>query len=101
MAFNLKAPLLVVGDSHGGVTSLKLSPNLRKVTPIPMPVQKKGEAPIPPPSRVEVEIRKLDKLLLASDAKISIVTPIPGAAIKKIEGGAAPAEAAEGEAAAE
>lgn len=81
---------------------MKLSPNLRKVTPIPMPVQKKGEAPVPPPSRLEVEIRKMDKLLLASDAKIDIVTPIPGvAAAGKAKAGDAPAEAAEGEAPAE
>ena len=35
-------------------------------------------APPPPASREEVEIRKLDKLLELSDAKICIVTPIPG-----------------------
>lgn len=54
-----------------------------QVTPIPVPIQKKGEAPLPLPPRIEVEIRKLDKLLAASDAKIQIVTPIPGAGAKK------------------
>jgi dynein intermediate chain 1 len=97
VAFNERGPLILVGDSHGAVTSLKLSPNLRKVTPIPVPVLKKGEAPQPLPSRLEVEIRKFDKLLLASDAKISIVTPLPGPK-KKAK---AAAEGAEGEAAAE
>ena len=60
VCFNAAAPILLVGDSSGSVSSLKLSPNLRKVTPIPIPVQKKGDAPIPPPRREEVEIRKLD-----------------------------------------
>jgi len=83
VAFHERAPLLLVGDSYGAVTSLKLSPNLRKVTPIPIPVVKKGEAPPPPPSRLEVEIRKMDKLLAASDAKITIVTPLPGKALTK------------------
>lgn len=96
VCFNARAPLILVGDSLGGVTSLKLSPNLRKVTPIPIPVQKKGEAPLPLPSRIEVEIRKMDKLLAASDAKINIVTPIPGVGAKKADAGPA-AEATGGE----
>jgi dynein intermediate chain 1 len=79
IAFSALAPVIIVGDSTGGVTSLKLSPNLRRVSPIPVPVIKKGEPPAPPMSRLEVEIRKLDALLLASDARISIVTPVPGA----------------------
>ena len=29
--FNATAPMLIVGDDRGGCTSLKLSPNLRKV----------------------------------------------------------------------
>ena len=31
VAFNAKSPLLLVGDDRGGVNSLKLSPNLRKL----------------------------------------------------------------------
>ena len=31
VCFNQTAPILVVGDDRGGVISLKLSPNLRKV----------------------------------------------------------------------
>ena len=92
VAFNERGPLILVGDSHGGVTSLKLSPNLRKVTNIPVPVLKKGEQAQPLPSRLEVEIRKMDKLLAASDAKILIVTPLPGA-IKKVAKKAAEDEA--------
>jgi hypothetical protein len=34
--------------------------------------------PPPVPSRSEIEIRKLDALLVLTDAKIAIVTPIPG-----------------------
>lgn len=98
VCFNAAAPVLLVGDSHGGVTSLKLSPNLRKVSPIPIPVQKKGEPPVAPPRREEVEVRKLDAILAASDARIAIVTPIPGAEKKKGDGAAGHAE---GEGAAE
>jgi hypothetical protein len=44
LAFNRRAPLLLVGDAAGGVTSFKLSPNLRKLTPIPVPPFKKVRA---------------------------------------------------------
>jgi hypothetical protein len=126
LAFNAAAPVLLAADSAGGVVSFKLSPNLRRVTPIPQPPLKKvrhealaggvgrgsspcvrptgtgralpaltlsplllyiifyllpqGEVPPPAPSRAEVEIRKLDALLALTDAKIAIVTPIPGQA---------------------
>lgn len=30
MAFNIRDPILLVGDTHGGVTLVKLSPNLTK-----------------------------------------------------------------------
>jgi hypothetical protein len=32
VSFNQRDPILIVGDDRGGVNSLKLSPNLRKVT---------------------------------------------------------------------
>lgn len=32
--FNQRDPILIVGDDRGGVNSLKLSPNLRKVRPV-------------------------------------------------------------------
>jgi hypothetical protein len=64
---------------------------------------------VPPPELVrrlvdldeqsDIIIRKLDKLLAMSDARIAIVTPVPGAEKKKDP--AAPAEAEGGEAAAE
>ena len=41
VSFSARAPIILVGDSAGAVTSLKLSPNLRRITPIPAPVAKK------------------------------------------------------------
>ena len=116
MIFNAAAPIVLVGDSAGGVTSLKLSPNLRRITPVPTPPVRKGEVPPPPMRREEIEarwrggggravavcrrvdaqgapgsaaadaplpprpqVRKLDRILAASDARINIVTPVPGA----------------------
>jgi hypothetical protein len=43
-----------------------------------MPVTRKGEAAVAPPKREEVEVRKLDALLAASDARIMTVTVVPG-----------------------
>jgi dynein intermediate chain 1, axonemal len=84
VAFSTKAALLLVGDSNGGVISLKLSPNLRRITPIPqMGGGKKNEGSSDAPTREEVEIRKMDRLLALSDAKITTVTPIPGKGGKK------------------
>ncbi|CAF0743555.1 unnamed protein product [Brachionus calyciflorus] len=55
IAFNPNYPIIIVGDDRGNVTSLKLSPNLRK-----KPKEKKGqEAPKGP----EYEIPKLEKIL--------------------------------------
>lgn len=107
VAFSTKAALLLVGDSNGGVISLKLSPNLRRITPIPqMAGGKKGgdSGSSDAPTREEVEIRKMDRLLALSDAKITIVTPIPGKNKGKGAakggaagaGGAAPAAGGEG-----
>ncbi|XP_019373608.1 PREDICTED: dynein intermediate chain 1, axonemal isoform X1 [Gavialis gangeticus] len=53
--FNPVYPVIIIGDDRGHVTSLKLSPNLRK-----MPKEKKGQEVQKGP---EVEIAKLDKLL--------------------------------------
>ncbi|XP_071586234.1 dynein axonemal intermediate chain 1 isoform X2 [Heliangelus exortis] len=53
--FNPVYPVVIIGDERGHVTSLKLSPNLRK-----MPKAKKGQEVKMGP---EVEIAKLDKLL--------------------------------------
>ena len=61
-------PIVLVGDDRGGVNSLKLSPNLRKVTPIPVPPPPpKGEAPKVPPTRLEIELGKMEKLLESAD----------------------------------
>nr|CAB3238694.1 dynein intermediate chain 2, ciliary [Phallusia mammillata] len=54
--FNPKHFIIAVGDERGYVTSLKLSPNLRK-----MPKRKKGEENVPMDK--DAEIAKLDKIL--------------------------------------
>ncbi|XP_056157734.1 dynein, axonemal, intermediate chain 1, paralog 2 [Lampris incognitus] len=53
--FNPVYPILIVGDDKGYVTSLKLSPNLRKT-----PKGKKGQEL---PKGPEVEVAKMEKLL--------------------------------------
>ncbi|NWQ64588.1 DNAI1 protein, partial [Neopipo cinnamomea] len=53
--FNPVFPIVIVGDERGLITSLKLSPNLRK-----MPKEKKGQEVKKGP---EVEMAKLEKLL--------------------------------------
>ncbi|XP_071844613.1 dynein intermediate chain 2, ciliary-like isoform X1 [Apostichopus japonicus] len=55
VAFNPTHPIIIVGDDRGYVTSLKLSPNLRKV-----PKDKKGAELSKGP---EAEIAKMEKLL--------------------------------------
>ncbi|KAL5004410.1 hypothetical protein ScPMuIL_017866 [Solemya velum] len=56
--FNQVSPIVIVGDDRGNVTSLKLSPNLRKT-----PKEKKGAAPMDPAQREQFEIAKLEKLI--------------------------------------
>ncbi|KAI4901488.1 hypothetical protein NFI96_012302 [Prochilodus magdalenae] len=55
IAFNPVYPIIIVGDDRGYVTSLKLSPNLRK-----KPKEKKGQEL---PKGPEVEVAKMEKLL--------------------------------------
>lgn len=55
ISFNTSYPIIIVGDDRGNVTSLKLSPNLRK-----RPKEKKGQEG---PKGPEYEIPKLDKIL--------------------------------------
>ena len=55
IAFNSRYPILLAGDDRGNITSLKLSPNLRK-----KPKVKKGQEA---PDGTEAEITKLDKIL--------------------------------------
>lgn len=70
--FNQTESILLAGDDKGGTHSLKLSPNLRQVTQpkksdVPL---KKGETPPPPPSRLEIEIGKVNALLASADAPL-------------------------------
>ncbi|CAF3422901.1 unnamed protein product [Rotaria socialis] len=55
ITFNQHYPILLAGDDRGNVTSLKLSPNLRK-----RPKAKKGQEIIDGP---EAEVAKLEKIL--------------------------------------
>lgn len=50
-------PIIIVGDDRGGVNSLKLSPNLRK---IPSPSGAEGA---PPETEEEIQIKKMEHLL--------------------------------------
>lgn len=70
VCFNEHEPIILVGDNRGGVNSMKLSPNLRKVTPIPVPEVVKGQPKRLPPSRLYIEVVKMDRLLAATDLKI-------------------------------
>jgi dynein intermediate chain 1 len=58
VAFNQRDPVLLVGDDRGGVTSLKLSPNLRKLVE---PTEEK--------TKLMLEVDKMDKLLAAADTR--------------------------------
>jgi len=61
VAFNNRDPIILVGDDRGGVNSLKLSPNLRKIA-LPSDEAKEGEW-----TQEQLEIEKVDKVLAASD----------------------------------
>ncbi|KAK3771270.1 hypothetical protein RRG08_024349 [Elysia crispata] len=56
--FNPTYPIVVIGDDRGNVTSLKLSPNLRK-----MKAEKKGAPPVDEATKIQREIEKLEKIL--------------------------------------
>ena len=58
VAFNTKDPIILVGDDKGVVHALKLSPNLRKLTPIPDGM-----------TRGDVEIEKVNDLIGAVDPR--------------------------------
>ncbi|XP_046398571.1 dynein intermediate chain 2, ciliary [Ischnura elegans] len=68
VAFNHKHPIIIVGDDRGIVTSLKLSPNLRKKPKPP----KKGQVYDP----MQLEVTKLEKLL-SLVREPSILSPAP------------------------
>ncbi|KAK3096843.1 hypothetical protein FSP39_003888 [Pinctada imbricata] len=58
LEFNPFDPIIIIGDDRGNVTSVKISPNLRK-----MPKEKKGAPPPDPAVKEANEIAKLEKLL--------------------------------------
>lgn len=58
VSFNQRDPILIVGDDRGGVNSLKLSPNLRKVHE---PRGEDGE--VLPHDAVQLQVDKMEKLL--------------------------------------
>jgi dynein intermediate chain 1, axonemal len=64
VSFNNQDPILIVGDDRGGVNSLKLSPNLRKVHE---PRNEEGE--VMPHDAVQLQVDKMEKLLVAADPK--------------------------------
>eukprot|EP01034_Spumella_vulgaris_P022765 gene22765-28926_t len=63
VSFNQRDPILIVGDDRGGVNSLKLSPNLRKIHE---PRGEDGE--VIPHDVVQLQVEKMEKLLQAASA---------------------------------
>lgn len=61
--FNQRDPIVIVGDDRGGVNSLKLSPNLRKIHE---PRGEEGE--ILPHDPIALQVEKMEKLLQAASA---------------------------------
>ncbi|XP_069138645.1 dynein intermediate chain 2, ciliary-like isoform X3 [Argopecten irradians] len=76
--FNPVYPIIIVGDDRGNVTSLKLSPNLKK-----MPKEKKGQPAMDPAQREALEQAKLDKLLNMVRDPPADVSKAPAATEKK------------------
>jgi dynein intermediate chain 1 len=81
LAFNSQDPIILVGDDRGGVNSLKLSPNLRKIIGSGEDEANGGPAGGDPvvsttaelrnvKARVKKEFEKIDKLLSANDNKV-------------------------------
>jgi dynein intermediate chain 1, axonemal len=64
VCFNQHDPIVIVGDDRGGVNSLKLSPNLRKIHE---PRNEEGEVIEHDP--VQLQVDKMEKLLVAADPK--------------------------------
>jgi dynein intermediate chain 1 len=63
ISFNSIEPILLVGDDRGGVNSLKLSPNLRKIVSTEANEQDVKLSK----ERQKKEFEKIDKLLNSSD----------------------------------
>ncbi|CAM9435129.1 unnamed protein product, partial [Ectocarpus sp. 4 AP-2014] len=64
VCFNKQDPIIIVGDDRGGVNSLKLSPNLRKVHE---PRDDEGNVVEHDPIKLQVD--KMDRLLTVADTK--------------------------------
>jgi dynein intermediate chain 1 len=62
VSFNQKAFIVIAGDDRGGVTSLKLSPNLRRED---FPRNEAGEVELPK-DMVGYQVEKMEKLLQAA-----------------------------------
>lgn len=60
--FNRSSPIIIVGDDRGGVNTLKLSPNLRKIHE---PRDEEGE--IVPHDPVQIQVDKMEKLISGSN----------------------------------
>ena len=63
--FNSKDYILIVGDDRGGVNSLKLSPNLRKLH---LPIGEEGEK-LQGIDAAVAQLNKMEKLLAAIEMK--------------------------------
>jgi dynein intermediate chain 1 len=61
VVFNQSDPIVIVGDDRGGVNSLKLSPNLRKIHE---PRNEEGE--VIPHDPIQLQVDKMEKLLQAA-----------------------------------
>jgi len=61
VCFNYNEPIIIVGDDRGGVNSLKLSPNLRKIHE---PRSEDGE--VLPHDKIQLQVEKMEKLLSGS-----------------------------------
>jgi dynein intermediate chain 1 len=69
VCFNQSDPILIVGDDRGGVNSLKLSPNLRKIH---LPSGQEEEVKeLDPAEAIQNQVDKMEKLLQAADPKPS------------------------------
>jgi len=68
VCFNEKDYIVIVGDDRGGVNSLKLSPNLRKLH---LPLDENGEV-VAGTDVAEVQKNKMEKLLNTSDNKPTV-----------------------------
>jgi len=64
ISFNQTDPILIVGDDRGGVNSLKLSPNLRKIHE-----PRAEDGGVAPHDPIQLQYDKMEKLLQAADPK--------------------------------